>query len=86
MSFQEYMKENEEILIPGFGTLTREQLPESIKNRMRDIMERIEKGQFASVYSILYEAGVVEGLMKVMAEIERGEREYPEEDEVTHEL
>jgi hypothetical protein len=78
MSFQEYLKENEEILVPNFGSVTKEALYNEILQRLNEVLDGVKENKFGAVYAMLYK-GATEDMIKSMAEAQKAEMESPEE-------
>ena len=52
------------VQIPGFGVMTRKQMPGSIQRYIKEVMSYIKKGDVESAYNALYKRGVLKGFLE----------------------
>jgi hypothetical protein len=78
MSFTKYLKESEEVLVPGFGKLTRDQLKDNIKNKLDDLKKIIDNNDLINVEYVLYNNGVLESMIKKEVELLKIEKNKQE--------
>jgi len=65
-----HIKADEEVEIPGFARLTRDQLKRSIKYRINNAKHFVEQENFKNTQHELYSSGVLEAMLKKEIELE----------------
>jgi len=64
MSLKQYIKERTKILVPGYGSMEREQLQSQIKKTFEDVQKKLDENDYESVYSLLYKHGVFQSFLE----------------------